>query len=49
MELDRLFCDIDDFCLVFEPSFNLQVFSDSQKKRIKNNRLSLSEILIRAC
>jgi hypothetical protein len=35
----------DDFCLVFEPSFNLQLFSDSQRKRIKNSRLSLSEIL----
>ncbi len=45
MELETLFDDVDDFCLIFEPSFNRQILSSKQKKRIKNSRLSLSEIM----
>lgn len=45
MELETLFYDVDDFCLIFEPSFNRQILSSKQKKRIKNSRLSLSEIM----
>lgn len=25
MELETLFYDVDDFCLIFEPSFNRQI------------------------
>ena len=45
MELETLFDDVDDFCLIFEPSFNRQILSSKQKKRIKIVRLSLSEIM----
>ena len=45
MELDQLFCDVDDFCLVFEPHFTTQLVSDSERKRVKNSRLCLSEIM----
>lgn len=45
MELETLFCEIDDFCLVFEPSFTAQLLSNPDRKRIKHSRLSLSEIM----
>jgi hypothetical protein len=45
MELDRLFCDVDDFCLVFEPSFKAKLLSSSEIIVIQNCRLSLSEIM----
>ncbi len=45
MELDKLFCEIDDFCLIFEPHFQSQLLNYSERKRIKNSRLSLSEIM----
>lgn len=45
MDLETLFYEVDDFCLIFEPSFNQQLLSSTQKKRIKNSRLSLSEIM----
>ena len=45
MELDKLFCEIDDFCLIFEPNFQSQLLNYSERKRIKNSRLSLSEVM----
>ena len=45
MELEKLFGEIDDFCLIFEPHFQSQLLNFSQRKRIKNSRLSLSEIM----
>jgi hypothetical protein len=45
MELDTLFFDIDDFCLIFEPQFFSQLLSSSQKKRLRKTRLSLSEVM----
>lgn len=45
MELDKLFYEIDDFCLIFEPHFLSQLLDSSEKRRIKNSQLSLSEIM----
>ncbi len=45
MELEKLFCDVDDFCLVFEPHFTSKLFSSSERKRNLNTRLCLSEIM----
>ena len=45
MELDTLFYEIDDFCLIFEPQFLSQLLNSSERKRIKNSQLSLSEIM----
>jgi Transposase DDE domain len=45
MDLETLFYEVDDFCLIFEPYFNRQLLSSKKKKRIKNSRLSLSEIM----
>jgi hypothetical protein len=45
MELDNLFYEIDDFCLIFEPQFLSQLLDSSERKRIKNSQLSLSEIM----
>ena len=45
MELDNLFYEIDDFCLIFEPQFLGQLLDSSERKRIKNSQLSLSEIM----
>ncbi len=45
MELEKLFCDVDDFCLIFEPHFATQLLCSSERKRIRNSRLSLSEIM----
>ena len=45
MELEQLFCDIDDFCLAFEPQFFFSLLSSGEKKRWRKTRLSLSEIM----
>jgi len=41
----KIFCDIDDFCQVFEPSLNKSLISDGKKKRRRSCRMSTSEIL----
>ena len=45
MELEQLFCDIDDFCLFFEPQFMSKLMTSSGRKKFKKTRLSLSEIM----
>ena len=45
MELEQLFCDIDDFCLVFETQFFSSLLSSKERKRWRKTRLSLSEIM----
>jgi transposase len=41
----ELFCDVDDFCETFEPSWNQQQLSSGQKKRQRNRSLTISEIM----
>lgn len=45
--MDRLtiFCEIDDFCRLFEPKFNQQLISDGQRKRIKPSKMSRAEVM----
>jgi hypothetical protein len=45
MELETIFCEIDDFCTYFEPIFQAQLIPSQIKKRIRPSRLCLSEIM----
>jgi len=40
-----LFCDVDDFCLKFEPEFNKKLIEDGTKKRNRESTLCLSEVM----
>lgn len=40
-----LFCEIDDFCIEFEPKYNQSLIASGIKKRIKPSAMSLSEIM----
>ena len=44
-DIISLFCDIDDFCIVFEPQFNRWLLQDGSKKRIRKSNLILSEVM----
>lgn len=45
MELEQLFCDVDDFCKEFETMWHQELLSTSDRKRHKKSNLSLSEIM----
>jgi transposase len=45
MSLLELFCKIDDFCQEFEQGWHQQLLEDGQKKRKRNGRMSLSEMM----
>ena len=45
MELEKLFCEIDDFCLVFEESLKSKLIAHQRKKRARKSQLCLSEIM----
>ncbi len=45
MELEVLFCEIDDFCQDFEKQFNAKLIDNKQVKRQRKSRLSLSEVM----
>lgn len=40
-----LFCDVDDFCLKFEPQFNKKLIENGHKKRNRESNLCLSEVM----
>jgi hypothetical protein len=40
-----LFCDVDDFCLAFEPEFNKRLLEDGTKKRNRKSKMCLSEVM----
>ncbi len=40
-----LFCEIDDFCIEFEPWYNQSLIASGIKKRIKPSAMSLSVIM----
>jgi hypothetical protein len=44
MEIESLFCQIDDFCQVFEPIFESHILPQKNVKRKRKTRLCLSEI-----
>ena len=41
--LDSLFCDVDDFCLVFEPEWQKKLLNYGGIKRARAKSLCLSE------
>ncbi len=43
--ITSLFCEIDDFCIEFEPTYNQNVIALGIKKRIRPSTMSLSEIM----
>lgn len=43
--LTHMFCDIDDFCKQFEPLFEQNLLTTGVRKRRRETRLSLSEIM----
>lgn len=45
MDILHLFCDIDDFCRNFEPSFNQRLISDRPKLRNRSFQMSMSEVM----
>ena len=44
-ELVAMFCDIDDFCKVFEPIYTQRLLHSGQCQRRRQSQLSLSEIM----
>ncbi len=44
-DIVTLFCDVDDFCLGFEPEYNKRLLEDGTRKRMRKSRLSLSEVM----
>lgn len=45
MEIVALFCDIDDFCLRFEPAWQQQLIAEGSRHRWQESRLCLSEVM----
>ena len=45
MSLEELFCDVDDFCRVFLPTWHRQLLTHGDRKRQRASRLTLSEIM----
>jgi transposase len=41
----ELFCDVDDFCHIFEPLWNRQQLANGEKKRQRDRSLTISEIM----
>ena len=45
MEIYTLFCEIDDFCIEFEPLMNQHLIADGKIKRLRKHTLHLSEVM----
>jgi hypothetical protein len=45
MNILPIFCDIDDFCLIFEPLWHQRLLQSSMRGRHKPNSLALSEVM----
>ena len=45
MDILPLFCDIDDFCLLFEPRWQRRLLADGACRRHKPGALALSEVM----
>ena len=44
-KLTELFCDVDDFCKAFIPEWEKQLLEEGTRKRRRQGRMSMSEIL----
>ena len=45
MEIVALFCDIDDFCLQFEPAWRQRLVAKQEAQPLWPSRLGLSEVM----
>ena len=45
MSLTELFCEVDDFCTVFEPIWHRQLLTAGFRQRHRSGRLALSEVM----
>lgn len=45
MNIVTLFCRIDDFCRDFEPLFRQKLLAEKPRQRVRQERLSLSEVM----
>ena len=45
MEIEELFCKIDDFCLAFEESFKSKLIAHKTTQRVRKSQLCLSEVM----
>ena len=45
MSLLELFCDIDDFCQIYEPSWHQPLLETGQRTRLRRSRMSMSEMM----
>jgi hypothetical protein len=45
VDILTLFCDIDDFCSVFEPAWRRRLLASGERRRHKSGALSLSEVM----
>ncbi|MDP6737149.1 MAG: IS982 family transposase [Nitrospinaceae bacterium] len=45
MTITPLFCEVDDFCQVFEPALNEHLLAAGEKQRQRKSTLSLSEVM----
>lgn len=45
MSLEDLFCDVDEFCQRFLPTWHRQLLTDGTRQRRRTSRLTLSEIM----
>ena len=45
MEIEKLFCEVDDFCKIFEKRWKQELLSSSKRKRNKKFNLCLSEVM----
>lgn len=45
MDLTELFCEVDDFCRTFEPTWRARLLQSGERRRNRNRGLALSEIL----
>jgi len=44
-KLTDIFCDVDDFCKVFMPEWKAQLLADGTRKRNRQCRMTMSEIM----
>lgn len=44
--LDAIYVDVDDFCLLFEPQWQKHLIESGEKQRLKPSRLTTSEVMV---
>jgi hypothetical protein len=44
-DLTALYCLMDEFCKEFEPVMNAHLITNGEKRRLRDTRLSLAELM----